>query len=557
MSEQIRAVIRAAALVAGLLATSDGGAQEAAERRAEAAELPEFELPLMDSDELENPLFEPLEIERMPRIDDQGRPLDSAPAETPEVAPPPPDDVDIELSDEERELYRVARAAAPAVLSLRAYDRFGIELTRAAGFFVSDSGHVVSDVSLVAPEVEADISYITAIAGDRTTFRIRGVWRRDLESGVLVLQADAANTPYLEFAQSLNADPYAKVFLVGFDDERGLLLADARARFEQTAVGDGWLEVTGEDSQGDVGSPLLDANSRVVGLVAMGVPLDNWVNYAIPVGGMPLDGFRSPGELVPVDRLDSLASRDVLESSRFLKAYQRLYDGDERQALRLLTRLSRQYPRSPEVWALLALALRKAGAPEEALSAQRKAVALDPGAGSQWRQLVQAEMAAGAEAGDGQRKSDMKSALERAVTQRPGDRIAWMLLAQEHLRDGEWRQADRALRQVVKIEPDYARGLYLLAVVRGKLGDYDNARAVVERSLRYNRRNAGAWFYLGLLRERAGELRAAVEAYERCVRADPGHPNAWANLASAYKRTGNAAKARQAIQQHIAAPDER
>lgn len=516
--------------------------------RPEEIELPDMDLPVFDIDDLENPLFRSIEIEEMPDpAADPAPPRESDPAD-PGIPPPSPEDRNLDMTPAERELFRVARTAAPAVLSLRAYDRFGIELSRTAGFFITRTGAIATDISLVTPAIQADVSYITAIAGDRTTFRIRGVWLRDMESGVLVLQADAINTPYLTFADRLDADPEAKVFLVAFHDERGLLLADARARLEESLAGEGWLEITGEDSPGDPGSPLLNTDARVVGLVAMSLPLERWVNYAVPLGGIPTRSYTEDNVLVPVDNLEQLPSEDIRESTRFLKAYQLLYEGKYRQALRLLVRLSRSHPRSPGVWALLGLAFRKAGAPGEALSAQRKAVALDPGAGSQWRQLALSEMALGAD--DEARLPDIRTALERAVTERPGDRLSWLLLAQAHIERGEWSEADRALRQVVKIEPDYSQGLYLLAFVRGKLGDYANAERVVRRSLQVNKRNADSWFLLGLLLDRGGDPREAVDAYERCVRLDPRHPNAWANLASAYKKTGNAGQARQAMRRH-------
>ncbi len=521
-------------------------AQEERNDYQRPADLPDFDLPVIDLDELENPLFEPLEIEQMPELDEEGQVVDPDSYPEPEIPAPEPED--LELTPAQREIYKVARMAAPAVLSLRAYDRYGIELSRTAGFFISDWGLVATDVALVTPDIQDEISYITAIAGDFTTFRIRGVWRRDLESGVLVLQADAINTPYLEFAGSIEADDAFKVYLIGFNEERGLILADAQASFEDVTVGQGWLEVTGEDSQGDPGSPLLDTDGMVVGLVAMKLELENWINFAVPIGGIPVESYRDGSRLIPTGKLSQLAAKDILESSRFQKAYLSLFDEDYNRALRLLLSLSRSYPRSPEVWSLLGLALRKTGNLEDALSAQRKAVALDPAAGSQWRQLALTEKLLDREEGS----ADIKTTLEKAVIERPGDHISWMLLAQEHLKAEEWKQADRALRQVVKIEPDYGRAQFLLGIVRAKLGDYDNALVLMRRSVRYNKSNDGAWFFLGLLLERDGEIKEAVKAYERCVKVNPDHPNAWANLSYAYKRTGNSTKARQAIQKHIA-----
>ncbi len=526
------------------------------ELNVEDMELPEIELPVFDLEQIENPLFKqsreadpdaPEETGSPAATPPQELPSDSLTSEMPsqEFEPEP---VDIQITDEERRLYAVARKVAPAVLSLRAYDRFGVELARTAGFFISSNGHIASDVALIPEGIEADVAYITAIAGDRTTFRMRGVWARDFESGVLVLQADATNTPFLEFAKTFQVAPEAPVYLVAFNEERGLLMADARARFEREETRD-WLVVTGENSSGDPGSPLLDTTGHVVGIIGMALRLDSWVNYALPLGGIPVDSLRLREDFVPIDRLARLRSSGILQNSKFQRAFEELYAGNWRRAAGILEGLSKSFPRSPEVWAMLALAYQQGGLAAEARSAFAKASAIAPEAGPLWRGLAVSTLKSPTP-DNTNTLADVRIALEKAVTERPGDRFAWFLLAKIHLTRKEWPEADRALRQVVKIEPDFALGLFHLAYVRSKLGDYEHAESIVRRSLKLNKRNHDAWFLLGLLLTRKGDLPEAIQAIERTVQINPNHPNAWANLSKLYSQTGNATKARLAMQKH-------
>lgn len=519
-------------------------------RAMDEIRLPEFDLPEFDLDDLENPLFPSR---------DGGRPSDAGEGADGEEPPPPsgepPGKLEIVIPDDvspaQRRLLTVARSVVSSVLSLRAYDRYGMELARAAGFFISSGGLIASDVAIVSPAIQGEIAYITAIAGDRTTFRIRGVWLRDPESGVALLQADAMNTPTLKFASTFDAGSKQDVYVVAFDDEtRGLLLADAVAEMDESLAGQGWMNIAGEDSAGDPGSPVLNADAKVVGMVAMRLPREEWINFAVPLGGIDIEAFRDATELTPLDRLDRLHYGDITQSTAFLKAFNLLYERDYQRARRALLKLSRSYPRSAEVWALLGLASNKVGALEEAVACQRKAVSLDPEAGSLWRQLAVSEMQSG-KTERAENTETLRETLEQAVINRPGDRVAWMLLAQSHIADEEWREADRALRQVVKIEPDYATGLYLLGFVRGKLGDLENATVAVKRSLALNSRNDDAWFFLGLLYSANKETKAAIKAFREATRHNPNHPNAWANLAAEYRKDGNLTEARLAIGKHI------
>lgn len=552
----LRLILYYAVLIAACRPPTLTAIEATQELPLEGVEMPDIELPVFDLDQLENPLFEPATGDNKQEAgvtndinlaDDQER--TQALSNPEKVAPEfEPELFDIKVSEEERRLYGVARQVAPAVLSLRAYDRFGVELARTAGFFISEGGHIATDVALIPEGIEADVAYITAIAGDRTTFRMRGVWARDFESGVLVLQADATNTPSLQFAKTFQVQREAPVYLVAFNEERGLLMADAKARFEREDSQD-WLVITGENSSGDPGSPLLDTSGRVVGIIGMALRLDSWINFAMPLGGISVDSLRLRDDFVPIDRLGRLRRSGVLQNPRFLRAFQELYAGNWRKAAGMLKGLSKLYPRSAEVWGILGLAYQRGGVAAEARAAFAKASAIAPQAGSLWRGLA-VSMLQSREPDDSRSLADVQRALESAVVERPGDRFAWFLLAKIHLARQEWHEADRALRQVVKIEPDFALGLFYLAYVRSKLSDFEHAESIVRRSLQLNKRNSEAWFLLGLLLTRKDELPEAIQSIERAVKISPNHPNAWANLSKLYSKTGNATKARLAMQKH-------
>ncbi len=262
---------------------------------------------------------------------------------------------------------------------------------------------------------------------------------------------------------------------------------------------------------------------------------------------------KSRAPLQPLSRLPQTPKlREVAADPDFVSAFETLRQKRIESAMRKLVQLTRKYPRSAECWALLGLSASYLGAAPEAVNCQRKAVALDPKAGLYWHQLALAKVRE--TPGALPETTEDREALELAVDQRPGDKLAWLLLASRNVRDGDLGRAEEALQRVTLLAPEYAQGHYLQAYVRGRRKDYEGAQQAVQQSLKLDPSSAEAWYYQGLLLDKRGAFDEAAKAYRNTVRLRPAHPQAWLNLANAYKKTGRPTEARQAFIQHQKLP---
>lgn len=499
-----------------------------------------------DIGEYENPLllFQGGGVEGLPMAEelDPGQPPDLLPPLAPQPQESKP------LTPGELKLLSLGEKVVASVVSIRVWDEFGGQLAHGVGCFVTNDGVVLTDTGLVNPEIAGKIDRITLTTADGTNQPVAGFYLAETTTGVTLLQSEQRQSTPLRLKTEVDLIQETPCHVIAVSEKRGLVIASASIRKDASITALGWHPLRGGESPGAVGSPVLDDAGDVIAIVGMRVPLKSWMNFALKADQAAFEVRRQrtgPQPLRNLPKTPTLAN--VARSNEFLDAFDTLQSKRVESALPKLVRLTAQYPRSAECWALLGLAASYLGGASEAVNCQRKAVALDPKAGLYWHQLAFAKLrdkAAPANAGE------EREALELAAQQRPEDPLTWLLLASRHVRDGDLGKADDALNRLILLAPDYAQGHYLIAYVRGRLRDYDGAEQHIRRALQLNPRYPEAHYYQGLLLDRQGSPEAAAKAYQMTVRIRPSHPQAWLNLAHALKKAGRGTEARQAFLEH-------
>jgi len=530
--------------VLGVLAVSSNGSFVRAQSpQIEGAmideQLPQA-LPSVTADE-ENPLFSVDDVERLniPSRAELYRAIGWDPEQDQDAAAPEP------LPEQ---LLTVAQKVAASMVAVRAYDAYGYELASGCGCFVNASGVVLTDVQIVGPEVAGRVEYITVSTGTGGYHRVTGFWKSRGDEGVARLQTDAVDTLPAEIA--VGTPDYSQeraVSVLSFTEERGLTLAEAFAKADTSMAGEGWVNVWGDDSPGESGSPILDASGAVSGVVSLRVPQGKWFSFGKAPGNLREIMARMLAKPATPLEAQRRATPVVAENDeRFIAAFKDLSEGNARRALPALLVLRQQYPRSSSVWALLGFAAARLGAREEALLCQRKAVALDPDNQNHWRQLAFSQLMTE----PGRPNAAAREALQKAVEQKPADTLSLLLLAEQEVLAENFEAAELALEKVMAGGGGQPSALFLLAYVKGKRGDLDGADAAIQQCLKSDRRSVRAWFYLGLIESKRGRLQAAAEAFGEVTRLQPGHRTAWLALAKTEKKLGRDASAQAAFSKH-------
>lgn len=475
------------------------------------------------------------------------------PGETPPPEWTPPQSPSGPPTAEQQRLIALAEKVAGSVVSIRVWDQYGGLLSSGVGSFVSSDGLILTDASLLHPEIAERIDYITTTAANGTNHRITGFYSSDLRSGVALLQSDGPAPRALELRTEVDFTKPKPCRVVALSEKRGLLIADASVSFDDTLAGQGWLTLRGDDSPGGVGSPVLSEEGEIIGVVAMKTPIEDWMNFALPAEWAAYEVQRKRPPLKPLKELPRTPRlTQVASDPDFLMAFEQIQARTMAAATRTLLRLTKRYPRSAECWALLGLSAGYQGATPDALTCQRRAVALDPQSGLHWHQMAMARLRSRSASGESLAATSPEEyeSLEKATHENPNDRISWLLLATHHIRSGRLKEAEEALRRLAFLAPNYPQGFYLLAYVKTRLKEPRAAVEALSRCLQINDRQPDAWYFLGLLQDKLNDPKKAASSYRKTLRDSPNHPQAWLNLARSLRKANLPTEASQAFKEH-------
>jgi predicted Zn-dependent protease len=237
--------------------------------------------------------------------------------------------------------------------------------------------------------------------------------------------------------------------------------------------------------------------------------------------------------------------------------------GRAQDALAVLEPLAVEQPNSAAVCLELAVARAESGCGREAVAALRRAVQLQPGSADGWRLLADYLDAEG----DSAAADEARARYIKAATHDPRLREAATALVENNL-----PRADARLRSHLQAYPSDVAALRMLAEVAGRLREYSDAQALLERCLdlapsfdaarhnyaivlhrqskpaaalpqveqllRKEPRNPGYLNLKAAILANLAEYAGSIEIYERVLREYPHQPKVWMSLGHSLKTAG-------------------
>jgi tetratricopeptide (TPR) repeat protein len=224
---------------------------------------------------------------------------------------------------------------------------------------------------------------------------------------------------------------------------------------------------------------------------------------------------------------------DLPPALQILGASYRL-QGDPERALLILRPLAGRITDSADLLHELGLALGATGRGDEAIEALRGAVKLNPRHSGAWRSLGDQLSVAG---DDAAALEAFEKHLEVSTPHKE------LIAAAEFFRKGNVARAERLTREVLKKDPTDVVAIRLLANIGVKVGQYQDARNLLERCLELAPDFHMARHSYAITLLRSQKLEAALEQMEILLKAEPMNPNYMILKATILVRKGDHAEA--------------
>ena len=157
------------------------------------------------------------------------------------------------------DLARLASGVRPSVIWVTVFDSSGKLLRTETGFFISSDGRIVTTVRAIEGGINA-----VAKTSDGGIYNISGILAASPTQDLAILQADVKRVSFLSLNTTANLPGDGRVVVVG----SGLAGSEGTPREARISTRESnRLEIAAAISANSVGSPLVDANGQVVGII--------------------------------------------------------------------------------------------------------------------------------------------------------------------------------------------------------------------------------------------------------------------------------------------------
>jgi Flp pilus assembly protein TadD len=183
--------------------------------------------------------------------------------------------------------------------------------------------------------------------------------------------------------------------------------------------------------------------------------------------------------------------------------------------MQIYRKLVARWPEDPALFHELAIAAREAGDAQEALRAERAALALSDG------HDANAQNGLGLLHSDAGRNSEAAAAFERATELDPNNTSFWTNLGNARRALGDLTGAERAYTRALQINPGYAdaaNGMGVILVQQQRAGE---AVPFLERAAASDSSLIEAQLNLGIALQESGQPARAAEQYRKVMALAP------------------------------------
>lgn len=177
--------------------------------------------------------------------------------------------------------YEIFEKAKNAVAIINVYDENRNLMRIGSGFTYTPDGQIVTTYNLVSGG-----TYVKIKVNDKEYVPL-AIYKIDRRRDVIVYKIEGNNLPFLGIANSDNVKIGDRIFTIGnpkgFERSFSEGIISAKRDF---GAGKVYFQFTGSTTEGMEGSPLLDENGNVIGIISSRSYMEKDLNFAIQINSV-------------------------------------------------------------------------------------------------------------------------------------------------------------------------------------------------------------------------------------------------------------------------------
>ncbi len=373
-------------------------------------------------------------------------------------------------------LPSIIKIIKPSVVIVFAYDDKGEFLKLGSGFFISQSGDIITNYHVLQGADSAEVK-----TSDGKTYPITYIVAGDEQSDIICLSVDIPSQYVHPLSLSATVPEVGERIIV-YGSPLGLekTVSDGIVSAIREVPGYGKLiQITAPISPGSSGSPVLNMKGEVIGIATFQFIEGQNLNFAIPSEKITSLNLMEEEKTFSTEELFEPEEKDKKDSDYAYEAYDKaLYFIDKEEYEKALPCL--EIVIKTNISSLKALAYFQTGFCYGHLNSNRKAI----------------------------------EAYKQAIRIDPDCAIAHNNLGVAYGKLGFYKDAVEAFKQAIRIDPDDASAHYNLGATYGELGFYKYAIEAFKQAIRIDPYNINAHFLLGITYFLIGDRNSALNEYK-------------------------------------------
>ena len=432
------------------------------------------------------------------------------------------------LCNGEENLPAMIKRVEPSIIVLLTYNKEGRPLGQGTGFFITKDGDAITNYHVLKGASRAE-----AKTSDGKVYPVKKVVAEDEEGDLIRVSIDIPKEVVHPLSiHSSFPEVGERIVVIGTPLGLEKTVSDGIVSAVREIPEFGKIiQVTAPISPGSSGSPVVNMNGEVVGVVSFFLAPGQNLNFAIP--GERIARL-SPSDGKPLSEREEAREEEILAAAEQFYSAGRSYlgAGDYEKALPYFAEAIKINPNSADAYFQIGYCLAKLGRYPEAVEPYKESIRIKPDDIDTLNNLCVAYGILG-------RYQEATDACKQAIRIKADLPEAYNNLGWVYHKLGRYPEAIESCRQAVRLKPDFSLAHYNLGNNYLALKRFEDAIESFKQAIRIKFDYAEGHLNLGAAYNQKGRYEEAIQSYKEAVRLKPGLAEAHLNLGMTYLRVGD------------------